>query len=204
MEETGLPKRIVLGLRYFLPLLPLLAFAMAESTPRLWRGWLERRPPTRRTRLEAVATGALVVYVGGIGLAAAAVHPTFAFWSATQAEIRDALHGAVPDDAVVLTNWPATEKFLRALERKFIPLARSQTSLAELATAVERHGQGLGAWFRADREHNAEFLAAIDPRPELLVDRRVTPTDHLRVWRVREMRLNAETAKRPADRRSRH
>jgi 4-amino-4-deoxy-L-arabinose transferase-like glycosyltransferase len=56
--ETGLAKRLVLALRYFIPLLPLLCFAMAESLPRLWktlRGRLSA-PSQRRAERERVGT----------------------------------------------------------------------------------------------------------------------------------------------------
>jgi hypothetical protein len=60
-EESGLQKRLVLAPRYFLPLLPVIAFAAAEVAPRLWgrirsRGLLARRP-----WLPAFAGGALIV-----------------------------------------------------------------------------------------------------------------------------------------------
>ena len=45
---AGPLKRVVLALRYFIPLLPIMAFAMSESVPRLWRHWVERAAPARR------------------------------------------------------------------------------------------------------------------------------------------------------------
>lgn len=48
MLETGFVKRLWNGLRYFDPLLPVLAFAMAESTPQLLEGWLVRRSQRAR------------------------------------------------------------------------------------------------------------------------------------------------------------
>ena len=48
------------------------------------------------------------------------------------------------------------------------------------------------AFWIEDQARNRRFLAAIDPPPELLCDEQVTPTDRLRIWRVRAMRAAGE------------
>lgn len=190
--ELGLPKRIILLLRYYLPVIPLMAFAMAEAVPRLWRLWLERRPAARQPRIRAVAAALLGVWMVGVAAATALVNPTFAAWSATQAEISEELHRHVGDDAVLVTNWAATRKFLRPIERRYTPLHRSDTSPDVAANLLRRHGEFYVAFldrsdnefWRRDLADNEAWIGALKPAPELLFDRRVTSTDRLRIWRV--------------------
>jgi hypothetical protein len=40
-------------------------------------------------------------------------------------------------------------------------------------------------WWRADRDSNAEFLARLGLPLTLELDLQATPTDRLRIWRVR-------------------
>ncbi len=189
---TGLPKRVILALRYFLPLLPLLAFAMAESLPRLWQRLLEPRSPSARARLTATAGVLLALWIAGVAAAALAVHPVLARWGARQAEIHEAIHRHVADDAVLVTNWPATRKFLRVLDRRFSPVERDALSPEQAALLLERHGEFFialidrndSAFWRRDAERNAAFVESFAGLPEPLLDRRVTATDRLRIWLV--------------------
>jgi 4-amino-4-deoxy-L-arabinose transferase-like glycosyltransferase len=190
--ETSLPKRVVLALRYLLPLLPLMAFAMAEATPRLWERLLAAGDAARRQRLQRVGAGLVAVWLGAVGVAAVAVHPAYALWSATQAEIREEIDRRVPDDAVLVTNWSGTKKFVRYLDRHFAPVNRMQEPPDRVMTLLERHPEVFvvlldrsdSAWWRTDQEENAAFLAGLDAPLELLSDLRPTPSDRLRIWRM--------------------
>lgn len=186
--ETGLPRRIVLGLRYFLPLLPLMAFTMAESAPRLWQRWIAPRGP----RVRRLASGAVAVWLVGVGVATAAVHPFFAIWSATQAELREEIDRVVPDDAVLVTNYPGTKKLVRQLDRRYVFVKVEQTSAEDVAALLERHGEVYlvlldrtdSAWWRGRGQLYREFLEAIGLESEPESDLRPTATDRLRIWRI--------------------
>jgi len=196
--ETGPPKRLILGLRYVVPLLPLLCFAMAESLPRFWRQLLARMASASRRRLELGAAVAVSLYLVGVGVAVAAVHPVLAHWSASQRQIRDVIVRHTGDRALV-TNLHATLKFLPILYLKLDPLSTARVSIDDLATLIERHGEyslvlldrSDSEFWRADARRNQEFLDALEPRPELLFDEQVNATDRLRIWRVREVHVPA-------------
>jgi hypothetical protein len=189
--ETSLRNRIVLALRYFLPLVPIMAFAMSESVPRLWSALLARLGPRARAGTRAVATIALWGWIAGLGAASFGVHWFMHGWAANLAEMHDTILEHVGGH-VVLTNWSATRKFISELELGSMPLDRESIPPADVAALAARHG-GLilvfldrtdSEWWREQTERNAEYLEALRPAPELLLDRRVSPTDRLRIWRV--------------------
>ena len=130
---ASLQTRLVLALRYLIPVVPLVAFAMAESTPRLWAALLARS--AARPRLERLATLLLAVWLGGIALGAGAVHVGFARWSSTHAAIQAAILEHVPDDVVVVINWRATKRFI-PLQRTFLPVDRGKVGKAELSAIL--------------------------------------------------------------------
>jgi 4-amino-4-deoxy-L-arabinose transferase-like glycosyltransferase len=198
-QWTGPIKRMVLALRYLVPILPLVAFATAESAPRLWRQLLERRTAAERARLEHVMGGALATALVGLALVSVAVHPVFASWASTQAEIRDEIRRLVPVDEVFVTNWAATRKFLPELEQKFIHVERDRTNPEEVLALVEQYGQVYLIFvdrtdslpWRMDTEVTAGFIGALPSPPHLLLDRQVTSTDRLRIWQLTRDRRQA-------------
>jgi 4-amino-4-deoxy-L-arabinose transferase-like glycosyltransferase len=211
--ETGPSKRVVLALRYFIPLLPLFCFAMAEALPRGWGRLIRRTPAAAHRRLETIAAAALVAYLLGVGVASAAVHPVFARWTASQQAIRAAIIRHV-GDAVLVGNLHAFRKFLPVLGATFHPLESHTITGEEMATLVARHGEfrlvlldrSDSEFWRQDARNNQSFVDALDPPPELLYDERPSSTDRLRIWRVRELRpkpaAESPRLRRPPDGRS--
>lgn len=189
MIESGFARRLVTGLRYFDPLLPVLAFAMAESAPRLLDGWLARRP--QRARWERLAGAAAGLWIAGTLAAAFAVHPVLDRWAASQVRIRDTIARYVPVDAVLVANSHALRKFIDDLARPYVTLHRDRVSPEQLEDLRERYGGYVIAlldrsdseYWRRDAAKSADFLARLgDPAP--LVDVHVTATDRLRIWRI--------------------
>jgi len=193
MSASSFAKRLVIGLRYFDPLLPLLAFAMAESAPRVLSGLLARLPG--RLRAERWAGAAVALWLAGVTAAAFALHPALDRWGASQAEIRDTLERMVPRDAVLVTNGAAIRKFIDDLERPYTTLHRNSVSPERFEQLREKHGgfvvafldRSDSAYWREDAAQNAAFATQLDAAT-LLVDVHVTPTDRLRIWRVGEPR----------------
>jgi hypothetical protein len=200
--ETGLAKRLVLALRYFIPLLPLLCFAMAESLPRLWKTLRGRLSAPSQRRAESWATAVVALYLLGVGVASASVHPVMAQWSRSQGIIRDAIDRHV-GDAVLVTNLAATRKHLRLLDRTFRPLWRKDVSNEDLQTLVERHGECFvvlldrtdSVYWRRETASNQDYAEKLHPAAELLMDEQLTPTDRLRIWRLTSAAFGPE---RPA------
>jgi hypothetical protein len=197
MWGTSPLKRMVLTPRYMLPILPLMALAAAEVIPRLWRRLLERTPTLHHKTLEAVAVAGLVVWVGGVAVAAAVVHPMFAAWSTSQARIGEAITANTDLSGVLVTNLPLTRKFLRELDRDYLPLSldyvppdQALEIAKELATRYKRFEIVLldrsdGPLGIEQARLNAEYIASIAPmNPVLVFDREMSETDWLRIWRV--------------------
>jgi 4-amino-4-deoxy-L-arabinose transferase-like glycosyltransferase len=186
IKETSFTKGLVVGLRYFDPLLPVLAFAMAESAPRLLGGWLGRRGWWAR-----IASGATGLWIAGVLAACFVVHPVFDHWTGSQVRIRDAIAEQVPVDAVLVINKAALRKFLDELARPYLTLNRDRVTREQLDALREKHGgYAIALLDRSDSEYwqrdaakNAAFLASLgDPEP--VVDVRVTSTDRLRIWHI--------------------
>ncbi len=189
---TSPPKRVVLGLRYFIPLLPVLAFAMAEATPRLWRRLLAGRAREHRARLEALASTALVLGIAGVASASVIVHWGMDDWSASQAELRDEIERHAGYGTVVITNLFATAKFVEPLPSPYLPVRRAAISAKHVDYLAERHEREAiilldrsdSQYWRNDARENEAFVRSLRRPLVLEVDRRVTATDRLRIWRV--------------------
>lgn len=189
---SSLPKHVVGTLRYVMPVVPMLAFAMGESVPRLWRARLARMEAARAARIERLGGRFALGLLAALGLAAAAVHPAFDGWARTQAAIRDEIVRHVPHDAVIVTNHAATRKFLPVLERTIGFVPTKDLELANLARLAERHRQiylvlldkSDSAYWREQSDRNAELLARIDLPSELLSDTQPFPSERLRIWRL--------------------
>jgi hypothetical protein len=194
--ETGPSKRLVLALRYVVPLLPLLCFAMAESLPRFWRELLARVAPPARLRLQFAAAAAIVLYLTGVGLAAGAVHPVLARWTDSQRQIRDAIVRHTGDHPLV-TNLHATLKFLPILRLELDPVSTINLTVDQLAKLIDRHGELTlvlldrtdSEFWREDARQNQGLVDALEPPPEVLFDEQINATDRLRIWRVRKVHL---------------
>jgi 4-amino-4-deoxy-L-arabinose transferase-like glycosyltransferase len=187
--ESGFPKSLVIGLRYFAPLLPLLAFAMAESVPRWLESGARRAPP--ELRFEARLGAAALLWLAGILASSFVVHPALDGFAGSQAEIRSAIQRAVPGDSVLVTNQDALGKFVDNLARPYRTLDRRELDPDELRELARRHQRYFVAlldrsdsdFWRSQSVDNAAFAAQL-PEPRLLVDLRPTRTDRLRIWEV--------------------
>jgi 4-amino-4-deoxy-L-arabinose transferase-like glycosyltransferase len=197
MVETGWPRRLVLALRYFIPLLPILAFATAEVAPRWWRARLPA-DAARRARVERGTSRLLGAALAGLALAVVGVHAGLDRWSSRQARIAEAMATHVPNDRVLVTNIAATRKFLSEVDRRYLTLERADLEPGDFDELLARHSEFTIAfldrsdseYFRRNARQNAELIARLVPRPVLELDLQISPIEHLRVWRVTAPRLD--------------
>lgn len=189
-KATSFEKRLVLALRYFIPMLPILAFAMSQAVPRVLRSLLERGGTARRFGLGLGTAG--VVWAASLGVAAAAVHPLFSVWSSTQAELRDVIARLLPHDAVYVTNWMATRKFIPIIGQKYVRVDRDRVTARDIQLLLEAHGEvyivlagrnDSAHWLR-DEERSEAFLASLRTEPELLEDHAAGSIDRIRLFRL--------------------
>lgn len=193
MTASSFAKRLVVALRYFDPLLPVLAFAMAESVPRQIHALLARLP--ERKRFERLAAAAIGLWIAGAFAVGLAIHPVLSRWSAGQASIRSAIETHVARDAVLVINGTAIRKFVDDLARPYVTLWRDDVSPEDLAELKRRHGGYMVAfldrndsdYWRDDAARNEAFVGRLGAG-EPLVDLRISATDRLRIWRVGEPR----------------
>ena len=201
--ESGFPKSLVIGLRYFAPLLPLLAFAMAESVPRSVdavsrhvghvEGWL------------SAATG---LWLAGVLASSFVVHVALDRWAGSQLQIRSALERFVPTEAVLVANDAALQNFIDDLPRPYRTLDRGSLGPESVDELARRHDTYFVAlldrsdsdFWRRESADDAAFAAQLPESARLLVDLQPTRTDRLRIWQITtrpEALDEAEASDRP-------
>lgn len=193
MWGVSLSRQVILTARYMFPILPLMALAAADVLPRLWRRIREATPMPRRQTLEAVAAGVLLLWMGGVAVAAVAVHPLHAAWSSTMAEIREAIAAHTDPGGVIVTHVEFARKFIDEYDRKYLLASREDMTLEQAMDLAKRVGgfqivlleRTDGAYGIEQAALNAEFLARVEPmKPALEFDRRFSPIERLRIWHV--------------------
>ena len=192
---SGLAKRIILGPRYFVPLLPLLAFALAEVVPRTVEA-AKARWPARRETLAGLASLGLVSWLAGVAVAEVGAHVTHSSWSASQAAIRQVIYDHTPEGAIIVGNSGATAKFIHPVYGPRLHLDRDYVSGPVAARILARNDvfyllfldRSDSDYWRRDARQNEFYLKTYNPRPPLVLEMQVTPTDHLRIFEVREVR----------------
>ncbi len=193
MWGVSMPRQVLLTARYVFPILGLMALAAADVFPRLWRWIRESRPSPRRGALEAAVATGLVLWMGGIAVAAVAVHPIHAAWSSTMVEIREAIAAHTDPNDVMVTHIELARKFIGWDDRKYIPTSRKGMTLEDAMDIAKRVGSFQivlldrtdGSYGFEQAALNEEFLARIEPmKPTLEFDREFSPIERLRIWRV--------------------
>jgi 4-amino-4-deoxy-L-arabinose transferase-like glycosyltransferase len=190
--ETSFAKRSILALRYLIPILPVMAFAMSEAAPRLSGQWLAGADDTRRRRRERLVSAFLATWLVCVGIGVVAVHPAFSLWSASQAAIREEIARHVPDDAVLVTNVWGTKKFVNFIDRPIEVVNTALVAPDRIPELLARHPEVYlvvldrtdSEWWLEETRKNADYLAALTTPLELLSDIEPTDTDRLRIWRV--------------------
>ena len=190
IEASALEKRAVLSVRYFVPLLPLLAFASAEAAPRLWRGWLERRSPERQRALKRAGEIGIWGWLVALALGVVLANWGHALWSSNQAEIRAEIERHILDAPVVVTNWAATGKFIDLMDTEHIPLRRVSVTPAAIEYLLNRHGEIIvvlldrsdSPFWHEEARRNDAFVGSIRQPLTVQLDRAVTSTDRLRIY----------------------
>jgi hypothetical protein len=132
-DESGGVKQLVLAPRYFIPLVPLLAVALAEAAPRLWRA--RGRPGGER--LARSVAGAWVVAVVTV---AVLVHPLLDRFGRAQVGISEALVRATSPEGVVVLDEVELGKYLVPWGEPRRPVGFERLAPADLPRLVARDG----------------------------------------------------------------
>jgi hypothetical protein len=112
----------------------------------------------------------------------------FARWSASQGAIPEIIHRHTGDDSILITNRPATRKFLRLLNRRYSFVDRAQVDAEGVHTLLEKYGVVFVAFVgrndsefhRGESQRNREFVESLVPTPEP-TDQHISETEHLQI-----------------------
>lgn len=186
---SGWLKGTILGQRFFLPLLPVLAFALADFVPRLWRQISERG---RHAWMRPLAGFLVAGWVIGIIGVSAGVHAYMSNWSRSQTALRNHIEAYVEFDKPLVANLNLTEKVIDRFDFKYVPVDREYVDLGSLMTLADRHDhfyvvlidRAETHHFRKDSRRNEALLASLDGHVELLLEERTSPTERIRILRV--------------------
>ena len=113
--SSGGLKQLVLGPRFFIPMLPLLILAMAESGERLWSATLARLGVEGRVRVTNFLRLGAVALALAVASEAVLAGYSLAQWQSGQRAIVVALYASTEAATPVATNPDATRKFMNEL-----------------------------------------------------------------------------------------
>lgn len=173
-------QQLVLGPRFFIPLVPVMIIACAHAVSPSARAWLSR------------GGGNLVA--GLACVAAFAVHPVIARYTATQASIVKTIYDATPDHSVIVANYSGTQKFLNPVYGARVIAYRESVGTDAMKQIVARNAATFvvlverndSDFYRADSMENAAYVGELSQRCRLdpVRDETFGLTHHLRIWRA--------------------
>lgn len=181
-EESGRVKQLVLGPRYFIPLVPLLAFALAEVAPR----WTKRLPTA------AIARYVIPLWVAGIVVAMGLVQTTLWRLSRDADAIADTLCRSTDARGPLFLAAVETEKYLSGCGARS-PVDFGMSEPERLPALVARDGV---AWLALLERSDSPFHLAKGAESRAWLERarracRITPVAeadaaavHLRAYRA--------------------
>ena len=166
--------------RYLIPLVPLITFAWADAVSRQVRS-------DRLRALVPVACAAMVI-------AAFAVHPVIAQWSAREADIVRDIYASTADGGALVAD-DNIRKYISPAYGRRARIWMADTPANELAAVtkpypsayivvVSRFDTALMAEYSSDAETYLD-QARLKCQLEPVLDRRDEPTHRLRIWHVR-------------------
>ena len=206
--EGGGLRRLVLGPRFFIPVLPLVVFAAAEVIPRWWCAIRARYAFTNTpARLASAACGTVVVALGFL------VHPVLASWGAGQVAIQEKLYAHTRPDAAILTNGVVTGKYFNEIFGARRVIGRYQVEPGQLGRVLDAHGLAQialverpdSSFFRNEAQSERDYIVAAQTfcRVELTFEHQFPNSQRLQVWDVKSCRAGNTPAPNWGDLRER-
>jgi hypothetical protein len=194
-EQSGLLKGLILGPRYFAPLTPLLAFAAAETFPRLWTRYHARHGASGSGRaIQRLGHLSVRLWVSGVMVLALIVHPASAVVSGSAERFREAIYRHSAEGSVIVSDRLSSRKFINALfgERRQFPFKDLTPEV--LDSLLARYGtitialldRRDSSFWRNRELANAKILERLRSRAEfeLLFEGGNATSERLRIWRV--------------------
>lgn len=198
---SGGVKQWILSLRFLIPLLPIVAFAMAHTFPRWYKALSQSLRSESILTLQRVCRGAVAVWVAGIVLAGLLVNWRSELWSKEHADVVESLYANTDPAVPIMADEPATVKFLNELygKRMLVDLDLGNTAndirRAQLLGLLERNKTVQIVLFERDdspywlekMNKDDAFIDAISQqlRPALKLQKRFPGLGVLQIWNVR-------------------
>ena len=197
---SGGLKQWILTLRFLIPVVPIVAFAMAHTCPRWYQAMARSLRPESRFTFERVSRVAVVVWVTGIVVVGFLVNWRSEEWSKLHQDVVQSLYANTDPAQPIMADLPATVKFLNELhgQRMLVDLdlgdASSQVRNYQLQRLLDRNKMvqivlfdrdDSGYWLHKSKSDEA-FISSISQQlhATLKLQRRFPGLGVLRIWDV--------------------
>jgi hypothetical protein len=137
--SSGGLRQWLLSLRFMIPLLPILAFAMAHTGPRWYAAFLRWRPRENRLAWMKFTRAAVVIWLCGVAVAGLLANWRSERYSAVYQDAVAALYANTSATQPIVADIPATAKFLNELYGPRMVAELNGISRAEIGTLAVRH-----------------------------------------------------------------
>jgi hypothetical protein len=197
---SGGLKQWMLSLRFLIPLLPVVAFAMAHTSTRWYQAIARSLRPEGRIKLQRLARGAVAVWVSGIVLVGFFVNWRSQLWSKLHEDVVNALYANTDPAQPIMADQPATVKFLNELhgQRMLVDLdlgdETNEVRRYQLMRLLERNksvqivlvGRDDSEYWLSKSKDDQLFIDAISQRlhATLKLQQRFPGLGVLRIWNV--------------------
>jgi hypothetical protein len=198
---SGGLKQWMLSLRFLIPVVPILAFAMAHTSTRWYRAAARSLRPAGRIVLQRAATGAAAIWVTGIILTGLLVNWRSQLWSKMHADVVQSVYTSTDSAIPIMADQPATVKFLNELygPRMLVDLDLREESndnrRYQLLRLLGRYkmvqivlfGRDDSEYWLDKSKDDEAFIASISQQlhATLKLQRRFPGLGVLRIWNVR-------------------
>jgi hypothetical protein len=197
---SGGLKQWILSLRFLIPVVPVVAFAMADTVPRWYAALARSMRPERKVAFLRVSRGAVALWVAGIAIMGYLVNWRSQVWSKLHDEVVQSLYANTDPQYPIMADLPATVKFLNELHghRMLVDMdlgdASSDARRSQLLRLLDRNKtvqivlfdrDDSNYWLSKWREDES-FVAAISQQlhATLKVQQRFPGLGVLSIWNV--------------------
>jgi hypothetical protein len=116
--SSGGLKQWMLSLRFLIPMIPILAFAMAHTCTRWYAAISRSLSAERRLTLQRVSQGVVALWVTGIVVVGLLVNWRSQLWSELHAEVVQSVYANTDPAQPVMADMPAALKFVNEIHGK--------------------------------------------------------------------------------------
>jgi hypothetical protein len=191
---SGGLKQWILTLRFMIPLLPIVAFAMAETCPRWYSSLIQRVKPERRAACHSFTRAAILTWLCGIVIMSFLVNWRSGLLGQLHQELIHTLYSNTDPTHPLVADIPASLKFLNELNGRRVSAELTGISDEQIGVLVDRH-KAIQIVFldRDDSDYwvlkwkdNERFLRSLSPRfaTTLRLERKYPGLGVLQIWSV--------------------